>query len=186
MKWYHAPLLGITIFLASASTICLCGLFDHVGHADVGIVLGNTVNLDGQPSDRLQARLRKTAELYEKGYFPFIIVSGGMGKEGFDEAAVMRGVLIHDGVPAQNILLDPEGKTTYLTAKNSARIMQERGMKSAFIVSQYSHLPRARLAFHHFGVLPLYYAHANYFELRDVYSAAREVFGIAFYAWRDI
>jgi hypothetical protein len=57
-------------------------------------------------------------------------------------------------------------------------------MRSVFIFSQYFHIPRCRLAFHQFGVPIVYYAHANYFEWNDIYSLAREVFAIVYYALR--
>jgi len=43
----------------------------------------------GEPSPRLQSRLDKAFDLYSKNYFQQIIVSGGLGKEGFEEALVM-------------------------------------------------------------------------------------------------
>jgi len=153
------------------------GLIDEIHPADVAIVPGNTVNRDGKPSPRLQARLDKTVELYQKELFSSIIVSGGVGVEGFDEAVVMRQYLIAKNIPADNIHLDSEGKTTDLTAKNSAQIMKRNNWHSALIVSQYFHISRTRLAFRNYGISPVYTAHANYFEMRDLYSIVREVFG---------
>lgn len=66
------------------------GLNDELEVVDVAVVLGNKVELNGQPSDRLQARLDKAVKLYEEDFFKYIIVSGGKGKEGLDEAEVMR------------------------------------------------------------------------------------------------
>jgi len=53
------------------------------------------------------------------------------------------------------------------------------------VVSQYFHLPRARLALRRFGIETVYSAHAFFFEARDVYSSVREVFGYGEYLWRD-
>jgi vancomycin permeability regulator SanA len=164
-------------FIIPALFIVSDGLIDEIGNADVAVVLGNTVNADGKPSPRLQARLDKTVELHQKGFFEHIIVSGGVGLEGFDEAVVMRQYLIAHNVPADKIHLDSEGKTTNLTAKNSAQIMKRNNWQSALIISQYFHLSRTRLAFRNYGIEKVYSAHANYFELRDLYSIVREVFG---------
>jgi len=79
----------LLIGLASLLGIVLTGLLDDIQKSDAGIVLGSKVMPDGTPSDRLRARLDKTAELYRQGMFPCIIVSGGTGKEGFSEAQVM-------------------------------------------------------------------------------------------------
>lgn len=164
-------------FIIPAILIVTDGLIDEIHSADVAVVLGNTVNADGNPSPRLQARLDKTIELYQKGLFEHIIVSGGVGVEGFDEAVVMRQYLVSRNIPENRIHLDSEGKTTNLTAKNTAQIMKRNNWQSALIVSQYFHISRTRLAFANYGISPVYSAHANYFELRDLYSIVREVFG---------
>lgn len=177
-------LLCVSFFVISAILILVDGLTDEISQADVAIVLGNTVNLDGKPSPRLQARLDKTIELYQKGFFPNIIVSGGVGVEGFDEAIVMRQYLINQNVPAEQIFLDSEGKTTALTAKNSLKIMKQNNWQSALIVSQYFHISRTKLAFSNYGISPVYAAHANYFEWRDLYSICREIIGYFSYLLR--
>lgn len=171
-------------FLSGAALIVADGLRDDIHPADVAIVLGNTVERDGRPSARLQARLDKAVELYRGGLFPNVIVSGGVGVEGFDEAEVMKGYLISQGVPGERIIADGEGLTTSLTARNAARVMKEQRWQSALVISQYFHIPRTRLAVESYGVSPVYSAHAEYFELRDVYSIAREVIGYAAYLMR--
>ncbi len=66
-----------------------------------------------------------------------------------------------------------------LLAQNSFSIMQQQHLKSATLISQYFHITRTKLAFHQCGIETVYNAHANYFELRDLYSIPREV--IAYY-----
>lgn len=160
------------------------GLRDDIHPADVAIVPGNTVEKDGRPSARLRARLDQTVSLYRQGLFSNVIVSGAVGIEGFDEAEVMKQYLAKNGVPAERIHVDSAGATTYLTARNAARMMRENGWQSAMVVSQYFHVPRMRLAVRRSGVTPVFSAHARYFELRDVYSIAREVIGYGAYFLR--
>ena len=180
-----ASLLLLTgSFLLGAVLIVADGLSDDIHTADVAIVLGNTVESDGRPSARLRARLDKAVELYRGGLFQHVIVSGGTGVEGFNEAEVMKRYLISQGVPEGRIIADGEGATTSLTARNAARVMKERGWQSALVISQYFHVPRTRLAVESYGVRPVYSAHAEYFELRDVYSIAREVIGYGAYLMR--
>lgn len=173
---------GILIALA---ILISSGLNDKIGKADVALVLGNTVNTDGTPSPRLQARLDKTLELYRDGYFPTIIVSGGVGIEGYDEAKVMGDYLVSHGVPADQIIMDNEGINTSASAKKTLRILNESNKKSVLVVSQYFHLPRARLALERLAISPIYSAHANFFEWRDIYSSLREVIAYISYAWHD-
>jgi vancomycin permeability regulator SanA len=171
-------------FTLAATLIVADGLTDDIHVADVAIVPGNTVERDGRPSARLRARLDQTVALYRQGLFPAVIVSGGVGREGFDEALVMKRYLVENGVPEGSIYVDSGGATTRLTAKNASRMMRENGWQSAMVVSQYFHVPRMRLAMKRAGVTPVFSAHAQYFERRDVYSIAREVIGYGAYFLR--
>ncbi len=160
------------------------GTQDDLGKADVALVLGSKVETDGQPSARLRSRLEETAELYRAGWFPLIVTSGGVGKEGFDEAVVMKDFLVSKGIPADRIITDSTGVTTYASALQMARIARERHFQSVLVVSQAFHIPRARLALRRFGIPTVYSAHSRYFEMRDLYSAPRELFGYASYLFR--
>ena len=171
-------------FTLAATLIVADGLTDDIRAADVAIVPGNTVEKDGRPSARLGARLDRTVALYRQGLFPDVIVSGGVGVEGFDEAEVMKRYLVENGVPEGRIHVDGGGATTHLTARNASRMMRENGWRSAMVVSQYFHVPRMRLALERSGVAPVFSAHAPYFERRDVYSIAREVVGYGAYLLR--
>jgi vancomycin permeability regulator SanA len=85
---------AIALLTIASVTIALVGLRDEIDRADVAVVLGNTVEPNGKPSARLQARLDKTIALYRRNLFTKTIVSGGVGKEGFDEAVVMKAYLV--------------------------------------------------------------------------------------------
>ena len=171
----------IATLLLAATALVVQGMNDEIHEADVAVVLGNTVNLDGTPSRRLAARLDTTLELYQRGLFKNIIVSGGVGREGFDEAVVMKDYLTRRGVPQDKITVDSLGSTTAITAKNVAVIAKELHWSSALVISQYFHIPRCRLALSRAGIEPVYAAHARFFEIRDFYSIFREVFGYAAY-----
>lgn len=175
---------GAVSILLGLTALVWDGLHDEVHAADLGIVLGNTVHSDGTPSPRLAARLERTLELYRQGMYPWILVSGAVGKEGRDEALVMREYLLERGVPEAQILMDSAGFTTYATAANARAMMKERGLKTALVVSQYFHVPRARFALQRFGVEKVYSAHAQHFEWRDFYSTPRELIGLLSYAFK--
>ena len=168
-------------FFVHVAYIVADGLTDEIERADAAVVLGNTVERDGQPSARLTARLEKAVELYEKKLVGVIIVSGGFGAEGFEESDVMRDYLIAKRVPAENIILDRDGYNTYKTAVSTKQIMQANGFRSVTIVSQYFHITRTRLAFEKLGIENISAAHADYFELRDAYSIVREFTGFYTY-----
>lgn len=159
----------------AAAIIVASGLSDHVEKADVIIVPGNTVNPDGTPSHRLKARLDAALLLYRTGYAPLIFVSGGKGKEGFDEAVAMSSYLQRYGVPNTSVIVDSAGITTQATAINAAQYMQQHGLKSALVATQYFHVMRTKLALERQGVKVAGSIHAQYFELRDLYSTLREI-----------
>jgi vancomycin permeability regulator SanA len=180
-----AVLAAVLVLLPAAVIVC-DGLSDRIAVCDVGIVLGSKVELDGTPSLRLAARLDRAAELYAQGCFPRVIVSGGTGVEGFDEAAVMKQYLVDHGVPRDRIITDSLGVDTLATARNASRIMNDEGLRSALVITQYFHLTRTKLALRRCGVTELASAHARFCEWRDVFSLAREVAGMYYYWFRPV
>jgi vancomycin permeability regulator SanA len=171
--------------LLLAAGLAIDGMTDRLHTADVAIVLGNRVNPDGRPSSWLQARLDKTVQMYQKGFFPYIIVSGGFGKEGFDEADVMKAYLVSAGIPAGAIWVDHYGLDTYSTALNSSTLMSSYGWKSAFVISQYYQIPRTKLALRRFGITHIYSAHAQGLTSNGLISLAREVIAYPVYFMRS-
>lgn len=171
----------VVAFLLASTLLVAMGMSDEIHEADVAVVLGNTVNPDGSPSRRLAARLDMAVELYHRSMFKNVIVSGGVGREGFDEAAVMKDYLARRGIPQDRIIVDSLGVTTAATAKNTAAIAKKHHWLSVLVISQYFHIPRCRLALSRVGIERVYAAHAHFFELRDIYSIFREVIGYTAY-----
>lgn len=157
------------------------GLCSHARRADVVIVFGSMVDRSGAPSGRLKARLEKAVQLYKSKVVSAIIVSGGVGKEGFDEAAVMKAYLIQRGVSQTVIYADGQGNNTLQTCRNARRIMTLNGWHSANIVSQFFHITRAKLACYRAGINVVGAAAPKYFELRDIYSLIREIVALPVY-----
>ncbi|MDE2421924.1 MAG: YdcF family protein [Gammaproteobacteria bacterium] len=164
-----------------AGIISLIGLNDHIAKADAIVVLGNTVLPNGQPSPRLQARIDCAIDMYHQGVAPLIIVSGGTGVEGYDEAEVMARYLEQHGIPSTSIIRDSSGINTAATANNIAKISHAQHIQSVFIVSQFFHITRTKLAMTHAGLKVNGSTHADYYEARDIYSLARETIGYPAY-----
>ena len=180
-----AALILAVIFALSAVAIVVAGLRDVPGKADLAVVLGNEVRGDGRPAPRLAARLDAAWYLYQAGKCRAILVSGGVEANGYDEARVMAGYLAARGVPPDVLLQDNRGVDTYATARNTRSILRQHGWKSVCVVTQYYHVPRARLAMRRFGISPVYSVHARYFEWRDLYSICREMGGWVKYSLRS-
>ena len=172
--------LGHTIF------VIWIGLSSDVKKADVAIVLGNKVNEDGMPSPRLQSRLDRAVNLYHQGIVKKIIVSGGQGIEGYEEAEIMRIVLVQSGIPESNIILDKQGYDTFQTAQNSKFIMEAHGFRTAIIVTHYYHIARTKLALEKFGIEPVYAAYAETEpDIREPYTLIREFVAYYYYLFRS-
>lgn len=172
----------VAVFLVAACSIAALGLHDFiVTPADIIVVPGNTVYADGTLSERLKARLDVALELFKEQRAGQIFVSGGVGREGHDEAAAMAAYLLAHGVAASAIVQDPQGFDTGATAANAAQYLRAHHMGSAIVATQYFHVPRTVLALERNGVHVTGTRHARYFELRDLYSLAREVVGYAVY-----
>ncbi len=173
-------------FIVHNIAIIWIGLNDKIEHADVIVVLGNKVELDGKPSQRLQKRLDRAADLYLAGISKHIIVSGGFGKEGYEEAIVMRDTLVKTGIPSASVIMDKDGYNTFKTVVNSKKIMKAKGFKSVIVISQYYHIARTRMAFKKIGIKPVFSAHARMWpELREPFSLVREFAAFYYYALRN-
>ena len=173
-------------FFIHTILVIWAGLNEEIKQADVAIVLGNKVDENGIPSPRLQSRLDRAIELYRQGMAEQIIVSGGRGIEGYEEAKVMRDVLVKAGIPATNIIVDRQGYDTFQTAQNSKLVMEARGFETAIVVTQYYHIARTKLAFKQYGIEPVYSAYARMGpEIRDPYALIREFVAYYYYLLRS-
>lgn len=172
LRWWGriiGPFLLCSLMLSGS------GWMERVFPAEVALVLGNEVYTDGTCSPRLAARLDRAVELYRDKLCEVIIVSGGVGKSGQDEATAMRRYLLEREIPDAAIVTDSSGVNTRASAVFTAAYMKERNYTKVMAVSQYFHLPRARLALDQEGILEVGSARPEYFEWRDFYSVPREL-----------
>jgi vancomycin permeability regulator SanA len=161
------------------------GLRDTIFEADAGVVLGTTVYPSGEPSPRLKARLDKGFELYTRGKIKNVIVSGGLGREGHNEALVMRQYLIDKGIPAHHIIADEHGLDTYSTTRKTAQLMNQKDWTGLIVISQFFHITRAKYACRRFGISPLGSGHADIYRVMDCFSLLREWLALGYYAVRN-
>ena len=107
---------------------------------DAIVVLGASILSDGAPSNMLEDRLRGAVELYKKGIAPKIIVSGDRSSDDYDETASMKKYCTSHGVPANDIIVDGKGYSTYESMHN---VVNEMNIKSIIVVTQQYHTYRA-------------------------------------------
>ena len=128
------------------------GTTDYRRPADVVVVFGARVRLDGTASLTLANRVITASELYREGLADTIVMTGGIEPIGFDETIVMRDLAVQLGVPSDAIILDPGGHNTDASVANTTRIFGDHRMRRILAVSQFYHLPRIKLAYAGAGV----------------------------------
>jgi vancomycin permeability regulator SanA len=168
---------------AAALTVAAYGLMSRPRPSDVAIVYGSLVR-DGRPSPRLEARLAAARDVYVQGLVPRLFVSGATGREGYDESRVMRDWLVAHAVPESVVVRDSLGHNSALTAQDARVWMRAHGAKQALVVTSYYHVARASMACWQAGIEVNGAAPARRFELRDIYSIARELVALPVYAVR--
>ena len=177
MKRATIYLIGILSiwFLIHTAYIVADGVTDERERSDYGVILGNKVNPDGTLSERLKKRLDKGFELYTDSIIGYVVVSGGLGKEGHYEGTKMSEYLIEKGIPSDKIIIDDFGITTAATAENFRKM--DLKANSVTVISQYYHITRTKLAFNNEGFSDVKGVHADFYEIKDFYSIVREFFG---------
>ncbi len=128
------------------------GRQDHARPADVIVVLGARVNADGSPGSDLTSRTYRAVDLWQAGYAPYIICTGGFRDEPLSAAAVCKRFAVSLGVPAERIGLADGSANTIEDAEVTAELMAANGLRTAILVSHPLHLYRARWLFRRAGV----------------------------------
>lgn len=107
---------------------------------DVIIVLGYPAKKDGSLSPILRERINKAAQLYHGGVAQTIICTGAAVANNYIEADIMAQALIELRVSNRCIIREELAKSTYENLVNSKKIMQNRKLNTAVIVSSPWHL----------------------------------------------
>ncbi|PCD80711.1 hypothetical protein CO710_00570 [Acetobacter orleanensis] len=114
------------------------------------IIFGAALRADGAPSPALQHRVQAALRFGANQAQPLYLVTGGVPRKGVTEAAVMRGLLLDNGVPAETILADHAATDTFDSVVNCTKILEQQGLgdrRVALATSRY-HLPRCLLLMH--------------------------------------
>jgi uncharacterized SAM-binding protein YcdF (DUF218 family) len=147
--------VGVWLLFACALGIAVTiyGQTDRAQPADVIIVLGSGLNHDLSPGPALVRRATRGAALWQAGYAPAIICSGGYaGWASRSEASGCAQVLREQGVPDEAIITEELSRSTDENAIYSHEIMRDHGWDSAVVVSDGYHLLRATWIFSAEGV----------------------------------
>ena len=115
------------------------------------IVLGGGLRVPSEPGQALQLgsaadRYWHAAQLYFAEKAPLIIITGGNvysrpGVQG--EAFYVAELLGKWGVPASAIITEADSRTTAENAENVQKILEQKGIDHALLVTSAMHMPRA-------------------------------------------
>ncbi len=125
---------------------------EDLREADLIVVLGGGVN-EGRFLTLVSShRMVKGVQLYFEGKAPKILFSGGMpGKATVSEASVLGQVARRLKVPPEDILLEKKSKNTHDQAVEVKKIADRLRVKSILLVTSFSHMKRALMAFEKAG-----------------------------------
>jgi uncharacterized SAM-binding protein YcdF (DUF218 family) len=135
--------LVVAYFAVTFVQVVVASRRDDARRADAIVVLG-AAQYDGEPSPVLRARLDHAVALYRKGLAGTLVVTGGRQPgDRFSEAhASARYLTERKGVPEDDVLWEPYGRTTWEQLASVARFLERRDMDEVVLVSDPFHAKR--------------------------------------------
>lgn len=154
-RWVASVLLVVfLIWAGSMAAVVVWSSIDQARPAGSIVVLG-AAQYDGKPSPVLKARLDHGIDLWARGMGKVLVLTGGQGQgDTTSEAAVGRSYARKHGVPDTVILLESTGRTTRESMLGVARILENRDIKTAILVSDPFHMLRLSIIGSRFGLTP--------------------------------
>lgn len=132
-------------------------LLSIVGGLGALIAIGHVLAVEDPlaPSDVIVAvsgdngpRTDTAVALWKQGYAPMLLFAGAaLDPDSVSSAELMKRDAIRLGVPADAILVEPSSATTEENARFVARLMAERGLRTAILVTSPYHQRRASILF---------------------------------------
>ena len=137
--------LGLLCYAGLMTAVFISGRTPRPANkSDAIVVLGARVMPDGELSTTLLRRVETAYEAYDAGFGDYLIVCGAQGEdEPVTEAFAMREALIRMGVPEDRVILEDQSYNTEENLGNARKIMDERGMKTALVITSDYHLQRS-------------------------------------------
>lgn len=150
---------------------------ENAPSSQAAIVLGAYVTSDGTLCDMLKDRVSTGVDLYKAGKVKKLLMSGDHGRASYDEVNNMRKYAQELGVPQEDIFMDHAGFSTYETMYRARDVF---GVKSAVVVTQKFHLPRAIFLGKSMGISVVgiaadkqIYAGAGVYEVREMLARCK-------------
>jgi uncharacterized SAM-binding protein YcdF (DUF218 family) len=171
--------LGVTAvyFLLICFEIVWQSRRDEAQPADAIIVFG-AAEYSGRPSPVFRARLDHAITLYSRGLAPYLIITGGAGRDPqFSEGGVGRDYLATRGIGERHLIAETQGENTAESAERVAVIMRANNMRTCVVVSDPYHLYRIKKLMQRQGITTYasprpYASHSLWFSVGRVMREA--------------
>lgn len=148
----YAVLALLTLYYLTCLWIVhTVGTSDQARNVDAIVVMG-AAQYDGRPSPVLAARLDQVVALWNEGFAPMVITSGGnQPGDRFTEAEASRNYLVDRGVPADAIV-QVGGTNSYESLLAVRDAVVQRGGESVLLVTDPYHSLRVRMISQELGL----------------------------------
>lgn len=130
-----------------------------IPEGDVIVILGGALAYPVSP--RLEIELTEQADrvlyaarLYRAGKAPLILASGGKlpwSRSGH-EAEIIKALLVEWEIPAEDILTEPNSRTTRENALYTKQLLADQRLERILLVTSAIHMPRAKTTFENLGI----------------------------------
>jgi uncharacterized SAM-binding protein YcdF (DUF218 family) len=142
------------VWLGSVLLVIGAGARPQLVQADAILVLG-AAQYNGRPSPVYRARLDHALALWDQGFAPLLVFTGGIGiGDTLSEGEVGRRYAIAHGVPTEAILVEGRGMTSAQSITAAAGMLHDRSLSHALIVSDPFHMLRLDLLSRRAGIRP--------------------------------
>lgn len=160
--------------------------------SDAIVVFAGGVGESGGAGGGVQERISKAVDLYRAGVAPRMIISSGFVFT-LQEAELMKGIAIANGVPADAIILEKRPTNTIEYVTYTRDILAANGWRRIALVSSPYHMRRALMTWH--KVAPdvdvaatppqnsIFYTHRRGASLEQIRGLLQEYVGIVYYWW---
>src|SRR5947207_349506 len=146
-------LIGL-VWAAVVVTVAIQAAHDEATGADAIVVLG-AAQYNGRPSPVFRARLDHAAALYQRGFAPVVLVTGGVGtRDTLSESEVGGRCLVTAGLPDAAVQALPAGTSTSRSLDGVARWFGGRDSRRVLLVSDGFHMLRLQIIATRLGLAP--------------------------------
>jgi uncharacterized SAM-binding protein YcdF (DUF218 family) len=142
-KFLAGVLVGILLMIAGGVTAFLLigswlAVEDPLAKVDAIVAISGDTG----------ARADTAIALWKQGYAPLIVFSGAaLDPESVSSAELMRREAVRQGVPEAATIIEPSSTTTEENATEVAKLMTQRHLRSAILVTSPYHQRRAAVEF---------------------------------------